>query len=196
MTIGRHTPSFRPETLDAPPAVRPDAWIQTRTNRAFPFDDPSPDDVEIHDIAVALSRICRFGGHSSEFYSVAQHSVLVSQVVPSEHALWGLLHDAAEAYIGDMVAPIKRLPEMEPFRALERRVQRAIRLKFELDPVMPPEVKRTDLVLFATEKRDLLGPEPKPFLPLPEPLEQRIVPWSPKVAQAAFLGRFNDLTGD
>lgn len=100
----------------------------TGSGKPFWSMDPRPEDVRIEDIAAHLSRICRFGGalkdsvtlcedefpHGGagisakiEIYSVAQHSVLVSYNVPPEYALEGLLHDAAEAYIGDMIKPIK-----------------------------------------------------------------------------------------
>ena len=96
------------------------AWIQTYTGRQFWPLAPQAEHVDIRDIAHSLAMQCRFNGHCRGFYSVAQHSVLVSQVVPPEDALWGLLHDAAEAYISDLPRPLKNTaPE---FRAAEHRL--------------------------------------------------------------------------
>src|ERR1035441_1601867 len=84
---------------------------------------PNPADIRIEDIAHALSNQCRFGGHTREFYSVAEHSVRVSQLCTPENALWGLLHDASEAYLSDVTAPITELPQLEAYRAAERSLQ-------------------------------------------------------------------------
>src|SRR4051812_30250690 len=80
-------------------------WMQTFTGRQFWPVDPRADEIAIEDIARALAMTCRFGGHVRFHYSVAQHSFLVSLVCSPEHALWGLLHDASEAYLGDVVWP-------------------------------------------------------------------------------------------
>ena len=136
--------------------------LRTYTGRDFVLDAPSRRDVSILDIAWALSRICRFGGHVlAPHYSVAEHSVRVSRVVrdgggtPAE-VLHALLHDAAEAYIGDVVWPLKHLPEMAGYRALEARVEAEVFASFGLPPELPAVVKRADLILLATEKRDLV----------------------------------------
>ena len=92
-------------------------WFLTTTGRQFWPASPDPEQIQIEDIAHALSNLCRFGGHTREFYSVAQHSVLVSQNVPDDLRLVGLMHDATEAYCGDMIRPLKNvLPE---FKELE-----------------------------------------------------------------------------
>src|SRR5262249_3879894 len=108
------------------PAVQPKGrtgdWIATITGKRWFVTDPHPDDVDIEDIAHGLSMVCRFGGQCREFYSVAQHSVLMANEMcrreaPPEMALWGLLHDAPEAYLGDMVRPLKR--SMPNYKVLE-----------------------------------------------------------------------------
>jgi len=99
-------------------------WIQTYKGRKFFPLDPRPDDIYIRDISHRLGLLYRFNGHSVVFYSVADHSVLVSRAVAEEHALWGLLHDASEAYISDLPRPIKK--KMPDFLEIEERIQRAV----------------------------------------------------------------------
>ena len=85
------------------------SWITTQSGKHFDFNNLSAADICIEDISCALSNLCRFTGHVQDFYSVAQHSVHVSYLVPPEFALEALLHDAAEAYCNDISAPRKRL---------------------------------------------------------------------------------------
>jgi len=136
-------------------------WMQTVGGRAFYPLDPRPEDIDIEDIAHALSLVCRFGGHCSTFYSVAEHSVRVSMAIVEAggtrtEAFAGLMHDAAEAYLGDMIWPLKQAPSVAGYKAIEHRVQSVIFAKFGLPDELPPIVKRFDLVLLSTEKRDLM----------------------------------------
>lgn len=169
------------------------AWITTSTGRRFRVLDPRPEDVCIEDIAHALSLQCRFTGHIREFYSVAQHSVYVSLMCPPEVALWGLLHDASEAYIGDMSAPLKHTPEMKRFRDTELLVSNAIMNRFGLSRCEPPSVKYADRRMLLTEARDL-GMNVDGWDPEVEPFDSQIVAWSPSFAEARFLQRFQHLT--
>jgi hypothetical protein len=105
---------------------------------------PNPADIRIEDIAHALSNQCRFAGHSREFYSVAEHSVRVSQHCRPEDALWGLLHDASEAYLSDVPAPLKELPAFEAYRAAERSLQGTIAVRFGLSTEQPRSVTEAD----------------------------------------------------
>src|SRR4051812_6540197 len=98
------------ETAAAPAKQQKGDWMQTISGKAFFPLDPRPADVDIQDIAHALAFQCRFGGHVKEFYSVAEHSVRVSLICAHEDAKWGLLHDATEAYLSDIVRPVKRDP--------------------------------------------------------------------------------------
>lgn len=105
-------------------------WIQMHSGIAFWPMDPRADEVRLEDIAHSLSLLCRFGGHCSRFYSVAEHSVHVARLCSPEVALWGLLHDASEAYVVDLPRPIKRqLPE---YAEIEGLVQFAIAEHFGL----------------------------------------------------------------
>jgi 5'-deoxynucleotidase YfbR-like HD superfamily hydrolase len=171
------------------------AWIQTYTGHAFPVLAPSPHDIDILDIAHALSNIGRFGGHSKSFLSVAQHSVLVSRHVPEEFALAALLHDAAEAYVGDMVRPLKHSEDMAGFRDAEQRVWIAICLHFGLPyrEHLPKAVKDADNRALYTEQRDLMGRPPKPWKDYGEPFEELVFSLLPKEAEKAFLDRYTEI---
>ena len=160
----------------------------------FPLD-PHPEEIRIEDIAHALSHQCRFNGHTNKFYSVAQHSCLVAVGLQAnrELAFEGLLHDAAEAYIGDMISPMKAL--CPDFRDIDQKVDSAVRLRFGLPLMMSPEVRHQDLRALATEKRDLLncGPDVD-WGPLPDPWEKTIFTMPPTDAKAMFLEMFAVLT--
>lgn len=155
---------------------------------------PHPDDVRIEDIARALSMQCRFNGHLKAFHSVAAHSVWVSHHVPAGFEMEGLLHDAAEAYIGDLIRPVKyQCPE---FMAIEHKIELAIALKFDLPLKMSPEVKQADTLALWTEKRDLLNPHDEvDWGPEQEAHPDPIIPVGPAEAEKMFMDRFLDLGG-
>ncbi len=173
-------------------------WIQTFTGRQFWPLDPRVEDVCIEDIAHALSNTCRFCGHTREFYSVAQHSILESCYVeaiggPRVDALWGLLHDASEAYLHDITRPLKRSDLFgEAYVKAEARLMRVIADAFGLPGEMPGNVKFADEVALVTEMRDLM--DHVPAGQYAEPLREDIVPWTPRSAELAFLDRFHALT--
>jgi hypothetical protein len=167
------------------------SWIQTYSGLQFWPLSPRPEDVRIEDIAHALSMKCRYAGHCREFYSVAQHSVLVSENVPPADALWGLLHDAGEAYFADIVRPIKKSHPI--FDEIEAAIMASICDAFGLPPDQPESVSRADVVLLMTERRDLLATPPRPWSLRAEPLEEHIVPMQPFEAEAVFLSRFRSL---
>lgn len=177
-----------------------DGWIQTFTNlQVFPLE-PDPAGIVIEDVAASLSKTARFNGHTQGnlAYSVAQHSVVVSRLCPTK-PLAGLLHDAAEAYLGDIAKPVKM--EIDRLTGglltqIEDRILRAVSEAFLVPygDLICPEVKGADKVALATEKRDLMGEEPWPWHPLPEPAEFELCPWGPKLAREMFLDRFRELT--
>lgn len=175
-------------------------WIQTFTGNQFWPLDPRPEDFELTDIAHALSLICRFGGHTIVHYSVAQHSLLVSRLVPARFALEGLLHDAAEAYLADVPRPIKHQPEMLAYRSAELVIEAALAVRFELEfkkDGWPREVKYADDLALAIEKRDVMAPEPAPWIDLPDPSQypKLLLPFDPIRVRAEFIGRAAELLG-
>ena len=118
--------------------------LQTFTGKLVHPMRLTVDDVDIRDIAHALSLLCRFGGHCRVHYSVAQHSVLASYLVAPSDALWALLHDASEAYLVDVPTPLKRLAAMTGYRAVEAQVQLTICHAFGLPHEMPASVHAAD----------------------------------------------------
>lgn len=169
-------------------------WIQTFLGVQFWPLDPRVEDIRLLDIAHALSNLCRFTGHCQQFYSVAQHSVLVSQNVPKDDAKWGLLHDAAEAYLGDLSRPIKRFSILgTEYKKIEENLMIVVCAKFKLSPAMPCSVHKMDDVLLMTEKRDLVPNSPAKWRETVEPLEKRIECWTPRLAEHMFLKRAQEL---
>lgn len=170
--------------------------IQLHSGAYFDLSDPRGSELSIADIAHALSMTCRFGGHTDVFYSVAQHCVLASRTVAEEFAYAALMHDAAEALIGDIPSPLKAM--LPCYRALEKKVEMAVFDRFNVPFPLPPEVKHADLVMLGTERRDLMQPTTTggewSVLKGIEPREREIVPWSPAGAYNRFMNRYEDLT--
>ena len=172
-------------------AARIGDWIQTFTGRMFWPLDPKPEEICIEDVAHALSQMCRFMGHTNKFYSVAEHSIRVCWAVRERDALWGLLHDASEAYLVDLPRPLKRHSELgRLYCEAEKTVMAAVCVRFGLPLEEPASVKLADAVLLATEKRDLMKLPPKDWDQPAEPLEHVISPWSPELAENTFLSLF------
>lgn len=166
--------------------------ILTSRGVYFDFTRPYLSAFPIDEIAHALANLCRFSGHTRDFYSVAQHCVLVSHVVPPHHALEGLLHDAHEAYLGDVVAPLKAM--LPQYRELENQAARALRLKYSLPVDTSAPVKHADLVLLKTEQRDLMrSDDPWPIVAGLTALPEQIKPWSPATARDMFIARYRDV---
>lgn len=169
--------------------------IMLRSGEFFDLEDPDSSKFDIFDIAHALSHICRYTGHCREFYSVAQHSVLVSHAVPPEDALFGLLHDAAEAFVGDVSKPLKVL--LPDYKAVEERVEAAVFRRFSLAAKAPASVKVADRVLLRTEQRDLMDADSHEwsYTEGHSALPERITPMQPQAAREAFLARYWELKG-
>src|SRR5690606_26884872 len=131
-------------------------WMQVYSGEPFYPLAVKPEDIHITDIAHALGMVCRYGGHCRRFYSVAEHSVLLSHTVDPEHALWALLHDATEAYLGDVVRPLKH--QLPGYIAAELRLETAIATRFGLPGLMPDQVKEHDTRIVVDEREQLMAP--------------------------------------
>jgi hypothetical protein len=171
-------------------------WIQTYSGiKFFPFD-PRSEEITIVDIAHALSMQCRFTGHVKEFYSVAQHSVMVSYYCKKENALWGLLHDASEAYLSDVSRPVKYDWAMDGYRNVEKTLMLKICEKFGLPPDMPEDVRIADNDMCASEGKQLMlrPPVDNWIYNVGNPIEEKLFPESPYESYLSFTSRFNYLT--
>jgi hypothetical protein len=180
-----------------PPSPGP--YLQTVSGRWVNPFDPDPNQIELADIARALANQCRFGGHCRTFYSVAQHCVIVSELIEEEgasadQALAGLMHDAAEAYLGDLPHPIKHRSQLgQAFREAEGPLERVIRERFSIID-SPAAIKRVDRALLATERLAFSAERWHwPELAGVEPLGLELVAWSPDEAADAFIRRFEEL---
>jgi len=166
-------------------------FIHTYTGKKFYALDPRPEDICIEDISHALSNLCRFGGHSPQYYSVAEHSVLVSECVPLKDALWGLLHDASEAYLCDIPRPFKQY--LSNYKELEECIQRAIGDAFGLSWPIPDTVHYIDRNIVATEANTLWGRTLEWTAPY-APINAKIVGYGPIASEVFFLTKFQELT--
>lgn len=173
---------------------RKPTWMQTYSGRPFYPLDATEDDIEIVDIAHALGMVCRYAGHVRRFYSVAEHCVHLSHTVDPEHALAALLHDAAEAYVGDMVRPLKH--ELPGYMAVEDHLIAVINNKYGLPGELPAQVKEHDTRIVVDEREQLMTPSQLPWSMLDgfAPLGVEVQGWNPIVAEEMYLHRFYQLT--
>jgi len=143
-----------------------DGAINTVASGKIDLLNPTADMVHIADIARGLSNVCRFGGQIPHFYSVAQHSILVAKLMQedgcdSEQQFYGLMHDASEAYLGDMVRPVKL--KVRKYQSLEKQLMKVIAERFEMDYGLFNDVKPYDRLALEMEfdtffnDKDLLG---------------------------------------
>lgn len=181
-------------------------WMQTHTGKAFYPLAPRVEDVDITDIAHALGNICRYNGHTRRFYSVAEHCVLLAHhfLDDTRHnwmtekerlnlALWALLHDAPEAYIGDMIRPLKR--NMPDFQAIDDELTALIAQRYELvGTEIPVAVKRADTAILNDERDALHFPPPQEWDVPAERLGVTIEAWEPSQARRRYLAMFERLT--
>jgi len=186
-------------------------WMQTFTRQVIDLENPTPDSVNIIDIAHALSMTCRFGGHSRSFYSVAEHSLLVeklgrenqeggSSTQDPKLAMALLLHDSAEAYIGDIITTLKAML-FPTIHELENRWLAAIQGRFDLETTLTnldPIVKEADLLALSIEAKKLLEPHSQWNAVFKDPTDDQmrkylIMGWPPERAEREFLSRFTTI---
>lgn len=169
--------------------------METRGGRVFHYQGDSLDDININDIASALSKCCRFVGHCRRFYSVAEHSYYASYQVPPAYAYAALLHDASEAYLSDIASPIKR--QMPEYKVIEEGLMDRIAKRFELEPKFwhDPIIKRADMEMLKTEAYQLFDSKGAGW-GIPEDLEMYphvLTCYNPDAAEMLFLRRFEEL---
>ena len=171
-------------------------FVETRSGLKVNVQNPAVDAFDIKDIAYALSNTCRFNGHCAGFYSVAEHSVAVALRLPRNLRLAGLLHDATEAYLGDVPSPIKQfLPD---YKEMEHVFTVAIGKKFDVD-LFDPAIKEADVDALFTEAHFLIPSQGKDWAYFQGPkkfeVDHRLKPvcLPPQAAFQLFMGCFYDL---
>jgi hypothetical protein len=177
--------------------------IQTFSGVIFYPLDPREEDIFLMDVGHGLSNKARFTGHTRRFYSTAEHSTRVSWCLRDMGfdlmtQYVGLHHDDTDAYLPDVPTPLKRLPEFQWFRDLEESMQELCYKRFGAIVTDYKPVKRADVILLLTEKRDLMPLKNHNWdhkyteVPIPEPY--KIEPWIPEVAKKFYLERHAELT--
>lgn len=172
-------------------------WMQTHSGKRFYPESPRAEDIYPEDIAHALSMLCRYGGHIDRFYSVAEHCVLVSEGVSEKNAIYGLLHDATEAYVVDVPRPVKRI--LGNYNELEKKVWFTICERFGIDPEVPAEIIEADTRILLTERERLFKNAEVGAWSMDgmEPLPVNIVafPAGSIFLQQIYLKKLNELLG-
>lgn len=178
---------------------RRDPWMHTNTGRLVCLEDPDPSSIELRDIVVALSHLCRYTGHTHYPYTVAEHSVRVADALlaegyTNEIVFTGLMHDATEAFVGDIASPLRKAIGRDAIQRVEDRVYRAIALRFGLPRELPDAVKLADLRMLATEAPYVLTWPPPFDWGLPETAQpypdQTPKFWFARTARSRFLALF------
>ncbi len=170
-------------------------WMQTFTGRAFYPLSPRAEEVDSLDIAHSLSLLCRYNGHVQRFYSVAEHCVVMSKAVSPQNALAALLHDATEAYAGDLIRPIKAA--MPEYRKMEDRLATVICSRYDIVSIYPDEVKQADTRILLDERKALLRTPPQSwgYVEGVDPLGVNVDGWLPEHAEEMYLDRLYQLIG-
>jgi len=174
-----------------------DNYIETYSGKKFYFQNPSHEDISIEDIAHSLSMQCRYTGHCKKFYSIAEHSIHVSCIVPPEYALEALMHDASEAYLTDVASPIKQV--LSEYKIMEQNIERVIFEKYGLQYPFHESIKYADLQLLMLEAKQVMTycEEWKVFDNVTlDDHDIRITCKIPEEAEYQFMNRFRQLQGE
>ena len=135
--------------------------------------------------------MCRYNGHCSSFYSVAEHCVHLFHAAEQEHKFWALMHDASEAYICDIPRPFKHA--LTNYQEIEEKIMKVVASKYGLPWPIPDEVKQLDMRILMNEKGALMGPSPKPWRINLEPIPGiQIQGWPPHTAKLQFLNAYSE----
>ncbi len=180
------------------------SWLQLACGELFDFAAPSAEDISIEAIAHSLALQCRFSGHCQRFVSVAEHSVLVArrvaELLPGDRSaeLCALLHDASEAILCDLPRPLKQMEIVANYRQWETFVQSMLLLKLSGTDRLSSEtkeiIKQADNEVLATEKVQNMDTPPREWVALPNPLDIKLLFWTPEQAEIVFLGHYRRLT--
>lgn len=179
------------------------SWIQTHSGMKFWPLDPRPEEIVLEDIAHSLAYQTRFTGHLKCFYSIAEHSILVSLLCDPKNSMKGLLHDAGEAYLKDIPRPLKALPQFDLYNQLEDRMHGVILQRFNLDgPMMTDDIVKADALMLSAEALWLFKNPPIDDWHLKVyqnedtlyVIRSLLRCWSPEEAKEKFIQRFNELS--
>jgi hypothetical protein len=175
-------------------------WMQTFTGKQFWPADPRAEEIDIRDIAHALSMQCRYAGHCLRFYSVAEHSVHVARWVAATYGgstalqLKALLHDATEAYLVDVPRPVK--PFLVGYKEAEARLWKVIANSHGMSDEMPSEVHEADNRILWDERAQNMSPSVHEWSGNPDPLGINLEFWSPDRAESKFLNAYREITAE
>jgi uncharacterized protein len=194
LSIKTHVDDFKASFMEG----GDEAYIETYTGKRVYFLHPKPDMFDIVDIAHALSNNCRWTGHCKTFFSVAEHSVFASYLVAKPFKLAALMHDASEAYLTDVAAPIK--PNLTSYYELEANIMAALSVRFGFQFPLAPEIKVADTILLSEEAYQLLPTEGQSWgmwktIQGGRPKRQHLQFgfWTPQQAEMKFLNRYQEL---
>lgn len=163
------------------------------SGKRFDLLDPASSDFDIEDIAHGLAHVCRYAGQCQMFYSVAEHSLLVSETV-EQFALEALMHDAAEAFIGDITRPLKQL--LPEYKAIESLIEQVISQRFGLQGEAKAVIKEADLRVLAAEQHQVMAKGCADWADEAGivPAEITVRGLTPSAAKHQFLSRFHQLS--
>lgn len=173
-------------------------WMETYSGKQFFFMDPHPSTIDEVDIAHAIGKLCRYGGHTRKFYSVAEHCCRLAQYVAKLHpndtqlAFEALMHDSTEGYLVDMPRPIKQ--QLPDYKVIEEKLARAIALRFGLRHPFPRLIHELDSRILVDERKQAMSKSKNNWgIDGLEGLGIHLQFWDPVEAPYKFLTYFKDL---